>query len=86
LLSKIHNNPKLDEQRMPLILNETDEEKWLQNDTSEKFIEEIKSIIKPNTKIKLKVHTVKRLSGAESVGNQPEAHDEFIYEELPELT
>jgi putative SOS response-associated peptidase YedK len=85
LLSKIHNNPKLEEPRMPLILNEVQEETWLQDDDSELFLEEIKSIIKPNNTIQLKAHTVKKLSGTGSVGNQPEAHDEFVYEELPEV-
>ena len=82
LLSKIHNNPKLDEPRMPLILNEETEEIWLRNENSDIFLDEIKSLIKPNLEIQLKAHTVRRLSGKESAGNQPEAHEEFVYEEL----
>lgn len=82
LLSKIHNNPKMTEPRMPLILNEKDEEMWLQNETSEAFYKEISSLIKPNTEFELKAHTVHRLNGKESLGNTPEAMEEFIYPEL----
>lgn len=84
-LSKIHNNPKLEQPRMPLVLNEQEEELWLQNESSDLFIEEIKSIIKPNLNIKFKAHTVKKLSGHGSIGNNQEAHEEFKYEELPKI-
>ncbi len=84
-LSKIHNNPKSEEPRMPLILNETEEEIWLNDDHSESFMAEIKSLIKPNHEIQLKAHTVRRLSGKESVGNIPEAQEEYFYEELGEI-
>ncbi len=84
-LSKIHNNPKIEEPRMPLILSEKEEEIWLQDDSSEAFIDTIKSIIKPDKSTEFKAHTVKRLSGKESVGNEPEALKPFEYEELPEI-
>jgi putative SOS response-associated peptidase YedK len=82
LLSKIHNNPKLDEPRMPLILNEETEEIWLNNDTSEEFLEQIKAMITPNNEIKLKAHTVQTLNGKENVGNTIDAQKEYEYPEL----
>lgn len=85
LLSKIHNNPKLEEPRMPLILTSQQEETWLNDDTSDEFMNEIKALIASNNEIKLKAHTVRKLSGAGSVGNQPDALLEFSYDELPEV-
>lgn len=84
LLSKIHNNPKMTEPRMPLILNEKEQELWLQNESSDTFYNEIKSLIKPNVEFDLKAHTVHRLNGKESLGNTPEAMEEYVYPELNE--
>lgn len=77
LLGKIHNNPKLKEARMPLILDEKEADLWL-NDTSDK----IKQMISPAANDILKAHTVRKLRGKNSVGNSPEAIEEFIYPEL----
>ncbi|QIA06763.1 SOS response-associated peptidase [Draconibacterium halophilum] len=77
LMKKIHNNPKLKEARMPLILNEDKADNWL-NGTSE----EAKAMILPATDGLLKAHTVRRLRGKEAVGNSPQAIEEFIYSEL----
>ena len=63
LLSSIHNNPKLDGPRMPLILNESDTNKWL-NGT----VEDAKKLIKTNTNIELKAHTVQKLKGKKLYG------------------
>jgi len=79
IMKKIHNNPKLAEARMPLILNEQDEEKWLESTPDENII---KSLIQPYTETELTYHSVQKLRGKNAVGNIPEASEEFIYEEL----
>lgn len=78
LLAKIHNNPKLKEPRMPLILNETEENQWLEMSNQENTEELIKSF--PSEK--LNCHTVKRLRGKEYLGNVEEISEEFHYDEL----
>ncbi|AHW59727.1 Putative SOS response-associated peptidase YedK [Draconibacterium orientale] len=77
LMKKIHNNPKLNEARMPLILNEEEADKWLNGTATE-----AKAMIRPATDGLLKAHTVRRLRGKEAVGNSPQAIEEFIYPEL----
>ena len=77
LMQKIHNNPKLKEARMPLVLDEEDADKWLTG-----TLEEAKGMIKPAPDGLLKAHTVRRLRGKEAVGNSPKAVEEFIYPEL----
>ncbi|WP_297094344.1 SOS response-associated peptidase [uncultured Draconibacterium sp.] len=77
LMKKIHNNPKLQEARMPLILNEEEADQWLNGSSVQ-----AKSMIQPAADGLLKAHTVRRLRGKEAVGNSPEAIEEFIYPEL----
>jgi putative SOS response-associated peptidase YedK len=77
LLSKIHNNPKLKEARMPLILDEKEANKWLKGSP-----EEAKKLIVPTSDELLKAHTVRKLRGKNAVGNSPLAIKEFIYPEL----
>lgn len=77
LMQKIHNNPKLKEARMPLILNEDEADKWLAAS-----VKEAKEMIKPAANGLLKAYTVRRLRGKEAVGNSPKAIEEFNYPEL----
>lgn len=82
LMSKIHNNPKLSESRMPVILNPDAAEQWLQpimNDGDKKVIEEL---IKPYSEEELLAITVNKLRGKLALGNVPEANQKRIYEEL----
>ena len=82
LMSKIHNNPKLSESRMPVILAEETIEQWLlpiQHEADRKIIEEL---IRPYSKNDLKAFTVHKLRGKNSLGNVPEATKEHVYEEL----
>ena len=82
LLSGIHNNPKLSEPRMPVIVPDEMEEAWLAPIDHEKDITEIKQMIKPYSDNALTAHTVQRLRGKESLGNVPEACEKFTYKEL----
>ena len=77
LMKKIHNNPKLKEARMPLILNDEEADKWLNGSA-----DEVKKMITPAPDGFLKAHTVRRIRGKEAVGNSPKAIEEFIYPEL----
>jgi putative SOS response-associated peptidase YedK len=81
LLAQIHNNPKLKEPRMPVILRGDEIEQWLApiNEIGKK---EIQSLVKPYPDELLTAYTVRRLRGKESVGNVPEATEEFNYPEL----
>jgi putative SOS response-associated peptidase YedK len=81
MLTEIHNNPKLDGPRMPLILPEEIEDEWLnREDTSS-----LRDLIKPYDASKLHSHTVRPLRGKEATGNSEEADDEYIYDELNTL-
>lgn len=77
LMRKIHNNPKLKEARMPLILNEQSAEQWLKGSA-----QAAKELISPAPDGALKAHTVRKLRGKNAVGNSPKALEEFIYPEL----
>lgn len=77
LMTKIHNNPKLPEARMPLILNDEEIETWLGND-----IDKVKSLLRPNTDIFLEAYTVQKIRGKDSLGNTPQAVERYDYEEL----
>ena len=79
LMSSIHNNPKISEPRMPLIIPEEQTEIWLNSHSSE---ENIKAILQPHSSNNLKAHSVKRIKGKNAVGNSPEA---ILEENYPEL-
>jgi putative SOS response-associated peptidase YedK len=83
LLAKIHNNPKQDGPRMPLILSGDALELWLANDADEKDIDEL---IQPAPDDDMKAYTVRALRGKNSVGNTAIALEPFSYAELNEQT
>ncbi len=82
LMAKIHNNPKLKEPRMPVILPEEQIEKWLSPIKSEADQEVIEGLIATYRAEDLKAHTVERLRGKSALGNVPEAIEKKIYDEL----
>ncbi|MBL0045703.1 MAG: SOS response-associated peptidase [Flavobacteriales bacterium] len=82
LLHRIHNNPKLDGPRMPVILTEEEEGQWLTPINSETDEQAIKSLIKPFPADAMKAFTVRPILGKEGSGNAPNASDEFVYPEL----
>lgn len=77
VLAKIHNNPKVSESRMPLLLDENDIDTWFEGSK-----DEIMKLIYPNTTQQLTTKTVKAIRGKNSVGNFAEALDEYKYAEL----
>lgn len=82
LLSKIHNNPKLKEPRMPLILPPELEDKWLLHLDDESDQKSIQGLIKSYPDKELTAHTVTRLRGKEYIGNVEEVSVPYVYEEL----
>jgi putative SOS response-associated peptidase YedK len=82
LMAKIHNNPKLAEARMPVILPKELENKWLKplnDDLDKKGIQEL---LRPYDNNEMMAHTVRRLRGKEALGNKPEVAEEWKWEEL----
>ncbi len=77
LLRKIHNNPKLKEARMPLIIEENRAEDWIKGS-----VQQAKKLIVPAEDGILSAHTVRKLRGKNAVGNSPEAIEEYTYPEL----
>jgi putative SOS response-associated peptidase YedK len=81
LMATIHNNPDLDEPRMPLVLSGNDLLTWLNPDVSE---EEVMLIIKPCPDDDMKAHTVRPLRGKLAAGNSEAATKHYHYAELDE--
>jgi putative SOS response-associated peptidase YedK len=79
MMAKIHNNPKLEGPRMPVILPDELADEWLDPSRNQN---ELNDLLLPFPDDLLKAHTVYRISGKESKGNVPEAENEYQYEEL----
>lgn len=82
LLSKIHNNPKLEGPRMPVILPKEKQNDWLIPYKDESTVEKLQQLLIPFDDGELEAYTVHKLKGKESVGNVPEAEEMFKYDEL----
>ncbi len=79
LMTEIHNNPKLTEPRMPLILNEEHEEDWLAGVLTESEMKTFNKLIAPAPDDILEAHTVGRLSGKNYTGNNASVTNEVKY-------
>jgi len=82
LLAEIHNNPKMAEARMPLIIEEESIEQWLDPALKKEAIE---ALITSYPAEKMQAHTVRRLRGKFALGNVEAANAPFHYEELNTL-
>lgn len=82
LMRRIHNSPKLDGPRMPVILTEAEEELWLApiNNTADEAM--VKALIKPYPAEAMTAHPVKPLLGKDGIGNAAGASDAYEYPEL----
>lgn len=83
-LADIHNNPRFNESRMPLILCDENAELWIHTSSNSKDMDRIKSLIK-SSQTNLIAHTVRPLRGKHSVGNSPKASEVFHYNDLNSL-
>ena len=79
LMAEIHNKPKINGPRMPLLLEEKNVEQWMSGSE-----QEAKELLHPNTTIELKAHTVHPLRGRKSLGNCEQAQEEFSYPQVHE--
>lgn len=82
LLRRIHNNPKLEGPRMPVILTEAEEDIWLAPIHGPADEAAIKALIRPYPKEAMTAHPVRHLLGRNGVGNAPGASDPCTYPEL----
>ena len=82
MMAKIHNNPKLKEPRMPVILPQELEDKWLNPIEDELDTNLIQDLIKEFPEEELNAHTVSKLRGKEYIGNVAEVSNKVIYKEL----
>ena len=81
MMSEIHNNPKLSEPRMPLILQEDQLDIWLTGDEKE-----AKALVSAQTELNLKHHTVRKLKGKQALGNLPAVMAPYEYPDNNLLT
>ncbi|MEZ4888801.1 MAG: SOS response-associated peptidase [Chitinophagales bacterium] len=79
MMAKIHNNPKLEEPRMPLILPQELEDKWLAPIVDELDKKAIQELITAYPEEELEAYTVNRLRGKKYVGNVEEVSKPFEY-------
>lgn len=82
LMSKIHNNPKLKEPRMPFILSDKIADNWLKPIHNKLDEQQITEMIQSFPEEEMKYHTVKRLRGKKYSGNVSSISDEFIYDDF----
>lgn len=84
LLARIHNNPKMEGPRMPVILPEELIGEWLTAEVRSSADAEslVAHCCRPWDAADLRAHTVHPVRGKQAPGNVPEASQEFLYEEL----
>ena len=82
MMALIHNNPKADGPRMPVILPKEKQDEWLMDINSEEDKEKVQGLIKPFDESLLTAHTVARILGKNAIGNVQEVENEVIYPEL----
>ncbi len=79
MLSVIHNNPKMNGPRMPVILSEKNIPYWLEHYEEELVQDAVENLIQPFADGTLQAHTVAPLRGKLAVGNIPEVVQEVDY-------
>jgi putative SOS response-associated peptidase YedK len=82
LLRRIHNNPKIDGPRMPVILAEQEEDLWLAPLHSNADVDALMRLVKPYPTEAMTAHPVGPLLGKVGNGNAAQASDPFEYPEL----
>ncbi|MBA6151410.1 SOS response-associated peptidase [Gelidibacter maritimus] len=85
MMGKIHNNPKLEGPRMPVILPDELADKWLVDYNDALDQQSIEELIKEYPATELTAFTVNKLRGKHSTGNTEEASQPHNYAELPTL-
>ena len=81
LMATLHNNPKLEGPRMPLILKEADLDHWLMGNGKD-MKDQILELCKPLASEELHMHSVQKLRGKVALGDVEQATQPFEYPEL----
>lgn len=82
LMAKIHNNPKAEGGRMPVILPKDKQDEWLVPINNNEDKQRITDLIQPFDSQLMSAYTVGRLKGKAAKGNVPEVGEEIKYPEL----
>ena len=82
MMAKIHNNPKINGPRMPVILPDELEDKWLGVIKDDRDQQKVKDLIRSYPENQLTAHTVAKLRGKDYKGNVEDISEEIVYEEL----
>lgn len=82
LMTRIHNNPKAEGPRMPVILPKEKQDEWLIEYKGDQDKAHLQSLIRPFDESLLKVHTVGPLLGKNAMPNTEEAEREVLYADL----
>lgn len=82
LMARIHNNPKVSEPRMPLILNDEGTKRWLKQMGEKELEDTVHELSEKDILARLKAHTVRPIKGKNVIPNNKNASEEFIYPEL----
>ncbi len=81
-MSRLHNNPKKNESRIPAHFETDRMLEWLapfEKDNEDSQVTNLKKLLLPNEP-PLKYHSVKKLTGKDSSGNTSQAHAPYSYE------
>jgi putative SOS response-associated peptidase YedK len=81
-MAKIHNNPKAEGPRMPVILTKENQDQWLRPCATEDDKKALQSLIKPFDETLLDYYSVGQLRGKNASGNTPKAMEKVVYSEL----
>ena len=81
-MRRIHNNPKVDGARMPVILSEADEAQWLAPTHNSAEVDALMHLVRPYPTEAMTAYAVAPLLGKNGSGNSPTASDPFEYPEL----
>ena len=81
-LTRIHNNPKLEGPRMPVILPKDKQNDWLMECTTESDKQKVNELIRPFDDELLEAYTVKRIKGKDATGDNEEAEMRYEYKEI----
>lgn len=82
LLRRIHNNPKMEGPRMPVILAAAEEDMWLAPVRTAADEAAINALIRPYPANAMTAHPVRHLLGRGGTGNSPGASDPYDHPEL----
>lgn len=82
LMAEIHNNPKIQGPRMPLLLPKELQDNWLKPIEDTLDVEFIQELAQPYDSTEMEAYTVGKLRGKQAVGNTPEIIKSVNYPEL----